>query len=165
MIRPYKKGDKLDPTIKSFLGVRNEQEVKVVVGQKADDKKAVDARERYLLTEACEFGDILVNYIGDHHKMDLGQRAWAVVLALLCQRADYPEGVEKFDELSDLGGADLQYDGPNNTLPEEEVAEAIRTLPPLEGDRFEEAAKFAETFSAYISMKKQQLGISNPQGA
>ena len=87
------------------------------------------------------------------------------MLALLCQRADYPEGEAKFDELADQGGKDLQYDGPNNTLPEDEAAKVVQNLPPLEDARFEEAAKFAETFSAYISMKKQQLGVSNPQGA
>lgn len=165
MIRPYKKGDKLDPTVKSFLGVANEEEVNVVTGQKANDKKAVDAREKYLLAEACEFGDILVSYIGDHPRLDLGQRVWAVVLAMLCQRGDYPEGVEKFDALADQGGQDLQYEGPNNTLPEDEAATMVRDLPPLDGDRFTDAAKFAETFSAYITMKKQQLGVSNPQGA
>lgn len=165
MIRPYKKGDKLDPSVKRFLGVRNDEDVKIIPAQQAEGKRLVDARERYLLSEACEFGDILVGYVGDHHKLDLGQRAWGVVLAMLCQRADYPEGAEKFDELADQGGQDLQYDGPNNTLSEEDAAKVVQTLPPLEDARFEEAAKFAETFSAYISMKKQQLGVSNPQGA
>lgn len=165
MIRPYKKGDKLDPTVKKFLGVKDESEVKVVTNQKAEDKKLLNAREQYLLAEACEFGDILVSYIGAHPSLDLGQRAWAVVLALLCQRADYPEGVEKFDELADQGGKDLQYGGPDNTLPEDEAAAMVNNLPPLEDNRFEKAAQFAETFSAYISMKKQQLGVSNPQAA
>jgi hypothetical protein len=165
MIRPYKKGDKLDPTVKSFLGVKDESEVKVVTQQKAEGKKVLNAREQYLLAEACEFGDILVGYIGAHPSLDLGQRAWAVVLSLLCQRADYPEGVEKFDELADQGGKDLQYSGPDNTLPEEEAAAMVRNLPILEDTRFEAAAQFAETFSAYITMKKQQLGVSNPQGA
>ncbi|MHC4619097.1 MAG: hypothetical protein ACYTEQ_15240 [Planctomycetota bacterium] len=170
MIRPYRKGDKvtLDDQTRKMLNVQSDDEVQVMEGQPVTEARAQKirrAQEQSLLHEACEFGDMLVKYVGLHDKLNLTQRAWATALGIFNVRAEYPEGSVKFDDLADQGGDDLHLESTSEVSDEAQAEEIRQGLQPLEGESLEEAAKFAETFAKYITMKKHSLGISNPQAA
>lgn len=155
----------IDDQTKRFLGVTRDDQVQVMKGQTADEKRLRSMREKALLAEACEFGDILVKYIGLHHKLSFHQRAFATALGIFNVRFEYPEGSDKFDDLADQGGDDLHLDTTSEVSDEAQAEEIRRGLRPLEGESLVEAAKFAETFAKYITMKKHSMGISNPQAA
>ena len=58
-------------------------------GQKANREKASNMRERFLLREACDFGDSMVRHI----TMRLGrytgpQLVWGLCLGIYCMRRD-----------------------------------------------------------------------------
>ena len=150
------KPPELDNITRKFLGVTDPSKVKVIRGQKADAEKQRKLYEQQLMYEASEFGDTLVGYVGAHEKLTVPQRAVSVTLALLNLRRDFPDGVKKFDEYVDLGGEDLELEpGLSSGTPQ-------GILPSAD---FLTAAKFAETLVGYVIMTKQQLGLSNPQGA
>jgi hypothetical protein len=151
------KNPTVDDLAKGFLGVATDHEVKVMPGQKADEKRQQALYEQQLAKEACEFGDLLVNYIGSHADLTPPQRAFGTMLGVLNLRRDYPGGGEQFDELADLGGEDLKL----------QVKDTSQLSPPapLDGALLLPAAEFAEALVRYITMKKHQYGVSNPQGA
>jgi hypothetical protein len=153
------KAPTLDSLAKGFLGVASEKETRVIKGQTANAARQQAFYEQQLLHEACEFGDILVHYVGSHVDLPLPQRAFGTALGILNLRRDYPTGGEQFDELADLGGEELQL--PKSTKP----APIIEPPLPLTGEALHNAAAFAESFVRYVTMKKQQLGLSNPQAA
>jgi len=170
MIRPYKKGDpvQLDEQTRRMLGVKDDADVQVVSGTPADAAHAEQraqrlrkAQERALLDEACEFGDALISYVAMRSKLPLTHRAWATALSVFNVRAEYPEGSAKFDDLVDQGGSDLRIPATERGAPDK----FLEHTAVLEDESLEEAAEFAETFSKYITMKKHQLGLSNPQAA
>jgi hypothetical protein len=162
MERPNKKT--LDATARRFLG-SNLDEVRVIAGQKADEKKLVASQERYLLAEACQFGDILVRYTMAHRKLSFEQRAWGFALSLFCIRGDFPEGLEDFDELADQGGNDLELSHKNVVTDAERASRIAKELPEFSQTGLQDAAGFAEQVSKYVETKKHQMGLSNPQAA
>lgn len=153
----------LDPTALRFLGVQSMQEVRVIEGQQAKEEKLRAQTEKYLLEEACGFGDSLVNYVTAHSKeFPPKQLIWGTVLGTLCLREDYLDGVAKFDELADQGGKDLQLNNKSVEMTEEQHAEVIRKAQ-LAKEEALNAAKFAELYAGYVAMKKRQTSISNIQ--
>jgi len=148
-----------------FLGVKTAEEVHVLENQKANEERQAHAYETMLLREACEFGDSLVRYIMGHYKLSAAQRAWAVVLGTLNVRGDYPGGTEEFDELADRGGEQLQLDNVNIVDDDEEKQRIVQELPQFTQEQYREAAAFAEAFSRYIGMKRNQLGTDRKQTA
>lgn len=142
-----------------FLGT-NLDEVRVVAGHQANEKMLVASQEKYLLAEACRYGDILVRYTSAHRKLSFEQRVWGFSLALFCTRGDYPEGLEEFDKLADQGGDDLDLATLNHTRASEVEQPAELSIPDQQ-----EAAQFAEAAARYIATKKRQMGLSNPQAA
>jgi hypothetical protein len=153
----------LDPAALRFLGVQNAEEVRIIEGQKIKEEKLREQTERYLLGEACDFGDSLVHYVTGHHKdYTPRQLIWGTVLGTLCLRADYLDGVEKFDEIADQGGKDLKLSNKSADMNEEQHAEVIRKVQ-LTREEALTAAKFAELYAGYVAMKKRQTSISNIQ--
>lgn len=153
----------LDPAALRFLGVQSMQDVQIIEGQKAKQEKLQAQTEKFLLEEACGFGDSLVHYTTAHSKeYSPAQLIWGTVLATLCLRDDYLDGVEKFDELADQGGKDLQLNVQYVEPTEEQRTEIIRKVQ-LAGDEALNAAKFAELYAGYVAMKKRQTSISNIQ--
>jgi hypothetical protein len=147
----------VDDLAKGFLGVASDREVQVVRGQKADPKRQQALYEQQLAKEACDFGDLLVNYVGAHTELTPAQRAFGTMLGVLNLRRDYPEGGESFDALADLGGEDLKLSSKSTAgLPAPPALTPTTQLP---------GAQFAEAFVRYVTMKKQQYGVSNPQAA
>lgn len=167
MLRPYRKEDKvkLDDQTRRMLGVTDDKELQVMEGQTTDTTRLRTAREKASLREACDFGDVLVEYTVGHTDLSLPQRVWALALGVFNVRFDYPEGTDKFDDLVDQGGDDLHLDKTSEVTDEAAAEEIQQGLIPLKGDDLIEAAKFAETFAKYITMKKHQIGLSNPQAA
>jgi hypothetical protein len=163
MIRQDSKKDKLDQTALQFLGAKR-GEVQVHEGQKASADKQRKQHEQMLIKEACDFGNTLVRYIVNHKDMPLKARVWSFALGVLCVRDEYPEGGEKFDELADLGGEDLQLTPPTKQH-EEAMRSHARNLPVLEGEVLLEAARFAELVAKYVTTKKHQSGLNNLQAA
>lgn len=151
----------MDDLAKNFLGVTKSSEVKVVSGQKANTERQQALYEQELAHEACEFGDVLVNYVGSHVDVPLAHRAFGVALGVLNLRSEYPGGGEQFDELADLGGEDLQIETKKKTPVTAVVSSAKVT--PLTEEALLAAAPFAEIFVRFVTMKKHQLGLSNPQ--
>jgi hypothetical protein len=86
------------------------------------------------------------------------------VLGILNVRFDYPDGQERFDEISDLAGEDLVLPPPMPFTPEEEV-QIRRHRRPLEDESFRKAANFAEVFAKYITLTKHSMGLSSQQAA
>lgn len=160
MERPNKK--QLDATARRFLG-NDLDEIRVIAGQKADDKKLLASQERYLIAEACEFGDVLVRYTMAHRKLSFEQRAWGFALALFCIRGDYPEGLSDFDSLVDQGGDDLELSSKNVVTDAERVKSIVDDLLQFSEKALKEAALFSEQVSKYVETKKHQKGLSNPQ--
>lgn len=158
-----KKG--LDELERRFLGVKALEEVHILENQKANAERQAEAYEHQLVREACEFGDSLVRYIMGHHKLSPIQRAWAVVLGTLNVRVGYPGGGEEFDELADRGGEQLQLESTSEITDEEEKERIARELPQMTQQQYREAAAFAEAFSKYIGMKRNQLGVDRRQTA
>lgn len=154
----------LDTTAKRFLGSQLD-EVRVIAGQKADEKKQLAAQEKYLLAEACQFGDSLVHYVMGHRKINELQRVWGFALSVFCLRADYPEGVEDFDTLVDRGGEDLRLAATNTVQDSERAKQILRELPVFTDEEQRAAATFAERMTKYIESTKNRKGLSNPQAA
>jgi hypothetical protein len=149
----------LDDIAKGFLGTEDPKKLHITRGQKANVERQRQLYEQEMMHEACEFGDLIIDYVGVHTTLTTAQRAFAVALGLFNLRRDYPESPQQFDELVDLGGADLK-------LP----AVPVQALPPAAEWKFDEgqleaAAQFAETLVKYVTMKKHQLGVTNSQGA
>lgn len=153
----------LDPAALRFLGVQSMQDVRVIEGQQAKEERLQAQTEKFLLDEACGFGDSLVHYVTAHNKeFTPKQLIWGTVLGTLCLREDYLEGVAKFDELADQGGKDLQLKTKPLECTEEQRTEIIRKAK-LAQDETLTAAKFAELYAGYVAMKKRQTSISNIQ--
>jgi len=170
MLRPYnqsKEQPKIDDVTKRLLGVKDSAQIHVMEGQTADADKLRAANEQYLLQEACRFADILVHYIGDRSMYTMGQRAFALNLSIQCLRFEYPERGDKFDEIADQGGEDVVDTAPTtNMAAVDAAADAVEQgLRDTKSEVFIKAAKFAETLTNYVTMKKDQLGISNVQCA
>ena len=153
----------MDDLAKNFLGVSKSSDVKVVSGQKANTERQQALYEQELAHEACEFGDVLVNYVGSHVDVPLAHRAFGVALGVLNLRSEYPGGGEQFDELADLGGEDLQIEAKKKAPVTAAVSSAKVT--PLTEEVVLAAAPFAEIFVRFVTMKKHQLGLGNPQTA
>lgn len=153
----------LDPEALRFLGVQNTEDVRIIEGQKAKADKVQAQTEKFLLEEACGFGDSLVHYVAAHSKEYPPQQLiWGMSLGTLCLREDYLDGVDKFDELADQGGKDLKLEvKPPAYTAEEKVT--IRRKATLTPDETLNAAKFAELYAGYVAMKKRQTNISNVQ--
>lgn len=147
----------MDDLAKGFLGTGDPKELIVKRNQKANADKQKALYEQQLTLEACDYGDALVNYVSAHGDLDIGQRVFAVTLALINLRRDFPDGGEKYDAYVDLAGDDLKI----ITIPAVND-DTWRTLTP---ESQLAAAKFAETLAAYITMTKQRAGLSNPQAA
>jgi len=162
MTSPNKK--ELDATARRFLG-SNIDDVRVMAGQKADDKKLLASQEKFMVAESCEFGDIIVRYTIAHRKLSLEQRAWGFSLALFCIRGDFPEGVEDFDALADQGGDDLELSGKNVVTDVERAKSIADDVAQFSEIALREAGKFSEQVSKYVETKKHQMGLSNPQAA
>lgn len=153
----------LDPAALRFLGVQNMADVQIIEGQKAKEEKLRAQTEKFLLEEACGFGDSLVHYVAAHNKeYTTKQLIWGTVLGTLCLREDYLDGVDKFDELADQGGKDLQLKVKTPEYTEEQRTEIIRKVQ-LTQEEALTAAKFAELYAGYVAMKKRQTSISNIQ--
>jgi hypothetical protein len=152
----------LDDTALRFLGNKRE-EIRVMEGQEAKATRLEEQRERFLLTESCEYGNSLVLMATGHRHLTPEQLAWGFTLSLLCLRADYPEGSDRFDDLADQAGKDLHL--PVTTYDEETIATIRKTLQPLVKEKEYEAAKFAEVIAKYIEMTKRRGELSNPQAA
>lgn len=153
-----------DPMAKAFLG-NDPDKITVMPGQKADEKRLAASQERFLLAEACSFGDDVVRYVMGHYKLSEGQRIWGFALTLFCLRSDYPDGGEDFDELADKGGEDLELAKKNIVEEPERVRDIVSRLRAFSDEELQEAATFAERANAYIEATKQRDGISNPQAA
>lgn len=153
----------LDPSALQFLGVQSIRDVQVMEGQKAKEEKLRAQTEKFLLEEACGFGDSLVHYVAAHSKeYTLKQLIWGMVLGTLCLREDYLEGVDKFDELADQGGKDLKLETNVPEHTEEQCAKIVHAAQ-LTKEETLNAAKFAELYAGYVAMKKRQTSISNIQ--
>ena len=149
----------LDDVAKGFLGTSDPKKLHVSRNQKANPETQRRLYEQEIMHEACAYGDAVILYVGGMPNLTMPQRAFGVALGIFNLRRDYPEGVKAFDDLVDLGGADLK-------LPATEVT----PLPPtqewkFDSDALEHAAKFAEAFIKYATMKKKQMNITNLQGA
>ena len=151
----------MDDTVKNFLGVTHEKDIQVIEGQKVNDKKLAQVQDEYLLHEACEYGDALVRYVINHLKLTNEQRAWATSLGMFCLRAEYPEGVDTFDDLMLDGGNDLILEKESEDT--EEVRANTKKEALQDEEVLEEAGKFAELFAKYTANLKKNLGVSNPQ--
>lgn len=146
----------LDPTVKAFLG---KEDVKVLPGFQSPESKQKDAQDKYLISEAYEYGDALVCYVAAHNGLSPEERAWGFSLGIFCARAEFPDGVEKFDEYADAGGADLKLDRTTETQSDN------LHLTPFSEDRQVLAAQFAEEVATYLSKKKRTAGVNNLQAA
>lgn len=151
-----------DPMAKAFLG-SDPSKVTVMPGQKANETKQAAMQEKYLLAEACRFGDDVVRYVMGHYKLSEAQRIWGFAVTLFCLRADYPDGGDDFDELADQGGEDLELPKKNIIEEPERVNDIATRLREFTDAELLEAASFAERTNAYIEATKQRDGISNPQ--
>jgi hypothetical protein len=162
----------LDPAALRFLGVQSANEVEMRTNQKADAAKQAAAVERVLIQEACDLGDSLALYATAHKETyTMPQIAWGVVLGTLCLRADYTDGVEKFDDLAQLADKDLDAEAGDaaqaaapapsgdNTM----GAVACATAHTLTPEEEVGAARFSEMYAAYIHMKKKQTNVANNQ--
>lgn len=156
----------LDAATQRYLG-SDPSAIRTIPGQKADPQKVGAMQEKYLMADACRFGDILVRYVVAHHKLSFEQRVWGFTLALFCIRGDYPDGTEDFDVIADAGGYDLTLSDKNKNVitDEEQAAQFALELPVFDPSAQHNAAQFAEQVTRYIEMKKQQQGVSNTQAA
>ncbi len=161
---PAKTAARLDAMAQRFLGNQID-EVRVIAGQQATEKRLLAAQEKYLVAEACQFGDILVRYTMGHRKLSFEQRAWGFTLALFCIREDYPEGVEEFDTVVDQAGSDLELSMKNVVTDPEQITRVVSDLVQFDTEQFKGAAIFAEQLSRYVEGKKHQKNLSNPQAA
>ena len=169
----------MDAFTQRFFG---NEKVQRIDGQKANEEKQAAMQERFLMDEACRFGDTLIRYVVAHRKLSTAQRAWGFGLALFCLRGDYPEGIEDFDDLIDMGGESLTLRESNEsavtqiastataTTTATTTATATATATCLHTSTFNEteqhaAAALAENISKYIERQKQQKGLSNSQAA
>ena len=149
----------LDDVAKGFLGTTDPKKLHVTQGQKADPERQRELYEQEIMHEACAFGDAIVVYVGGMPDLTLPQRAFGVALGIFNLRRDYPEGSKLFDELVDLGGADLKL--PPVTVTPLTATQEWQFTP----TKLEQAAKFAEMFVKYVTMKKKQMSVSNVQTA
>jgi len=160
--KPPTKLPTMDDLAKSFLGIGKGTNAKVVPGQTANPERQQALYEQELAHEACDFGDVLVNYVGSHVDVPVAHRAFGVALGVLNLRSEYPNGGEQFDELADLGGEDLQVETKKKAPVVAPVGAAAVTAR-LDEASILAAAPFAGVFVRYVTMKKHQLGLSNPQ--
>lgn len=154
MMKPF--NPVIDNTAQRFLG---NKPVHVMEGQKANAQKVQDVQEKYLIAEAKQFGDALVQYVGMHQDIAPRERAWATMLSVLNLRRDYPDGAARFDDVVDVAFIDLNQ---KIQLPPTTVEPRSTQPQPIDVTA---AAEFSERFTKYITMKKQQMDIANPQAA
>ncbi|MGD9209240.1 MAG: hypothetical protein PVI90_00615 [Desulfobacteraceae bacterium] len=155
----------MDAFTQRFFG---NEKVQRIDGQKANAEKQKAMQEHFLMDEACRFGDTLIRYVVAHRKLSTAQRTWGFGLALFCLRGDYPEGIEDFDDLIDIGGASLTLKESKESAVTRETSTSASTC--LHTSTFNEteqhaAAQLAENISKYIERQKQQKGLSNSQAA
>jgi hypothetical protein len=152
----------LDATALRFLGNKRE-EIQVIEGQKITAARREEQQEKALLQESCDYGNSLVHMTVGHRHLTPEQHAWGFALGVLCVRADYPDGPDRFDDLADQAGRDLSLSAPS--FSDEKTEKIKKDLHPLVKEEEYEAAKFAEFIAKYITMTKHRAGLSNPQAA
>ena len=147
------KADELDATARSFLGT---DDVKVMPGQVADQKKLAKQQHQELIREACTFGDEVTAYITLHKDHALPVLAYATCLSVLALRTEYPDGYERFDEWAQRGGNDLVL----------EVKDATISEPyELSTKDMQEGVVLAKTFAKEITRTHNRLNANNAQAA
>jgi hypothetical protein len=159
-----RKTEPLDDTARRFLQI-GQNTPEVHEGQSADKGKLQEGWERTLLHEACEYGDDMVRYVAMHKDLTPEEAAWGVCLGIYCARDVYPNGAEEFDDLGDQAAKDLVLPQTTVVTDEGEIARIQMELTDFDDAGFRRAALFSEKFQDFLKGKKQQLGISNRQGA
>jgi hypothetical protein len=133
-------------------------------GQKIDQDKAVAARERFFMEEACDYGDEIVKFASLRLvKYTPEQIVWGFCVGLYCLRRDYPGAAQAFDDIVERAGKELKVTATGAITDEAEIKKIQDGIVPFTEEEERVAVQFAEVFLQYISRSRKQTGVSEGQ--
>ena len=133
-------------------------------GQKMDQERAVAARERYFMQEACDYGDEIVKFASMRLvKYSPREISWGLALGTYCVRRDYPGDRNEFDNIIERAGNELKLEASGLITDPQEIERIQQSVDVFTEEVEARALEFARVYLQYIDRTRKSSGISEGQ--